>query len=122
MLIMVAVLLWAVTETQAQKQRPDAEQRAERMTSALKEHLELPENTWIQVKDIYKSFFTEINTLRSGTEGRPDRSQIQKLREDRDVKLKAILSEEQFSKLREAEQSIRRERMKQGRRGGRAGQ
>lgn len=88
----------------------------DRQMEELKESLELSDDQEKQVREIITAGF---ETMREAREGMQDgdreamREKMQAIREEQTQKIKAVLSEEQFTKYEQI-QKERRERMRQG--------
>lgn len=88
----------------------------DRQMEELKESLELSDDQEKQVREIITAGF---ETMREAREGMQDgdreamREKMQAMREEQTQKIKAVLSEEQFTKYEQI-QKERRERMRQG--------
>jgi hypothetical protein len=88
----------------------------DRQMEELKEGLQLSEDQEKQMRDILT---TGAETMRKAREGMQDggdreamREKMQQMREEQNQKIKAVLSEEQFTKYEQIQQE-RRERMRQ---------
>jgi hypothetical protein len=87
--------------------------RVARTIERLKPELNLTEPQVKDLNPVYTEFYTEMDKLRAA--GQPPSPEArQKLTDDRDVKLKKILSEEQFKKLKELEEQMRQQRRPNG--------
>jgi len=90
----------------------------DRQMEELKEGLDLSDDQEKQVREILTTGF---ETMRKAREGMQDgggdrdamREKMQEMREEQSLKIKAVLSEEQFVKYEQIQQE-RRERMRQG--------
>ena len=95
----------------------------DRQMEELKESLELSDDQEKQVREIITAGFETMRSAREGMQDGGDREamreKMQQMREEQTTKIKAVLSEEQFTKYEQIQQE-RRERMRQG--GGPGGQ
>jgi hypothetical protein len=87
--------------------------RVARTIERLKPELNLTEPQVKELDPVYTEFYTEMDKLRAGGQ-QPTPEARQKLTDSRDVKLKKILSEEQFKKLKELEEQMRQQRQPKG--------
>jgi hypothetical protein len=89
----------------------------DRQMEELKEGLELSDDQEKQVRDIITAGFETMRTAREGMQDGGDREamreKMQQMREEQTTKIKAVLTEEQFTKYEQIQQE-RRERMRQG--------
>jgi hypothetical protein len=87
--------------------------RVSRTIERLKPELNLTEPQVKDLNPVYTEFYTELDKLRA--EGQPPTPEArQKITDARDVKLKKILNEEQFKKLKELEEQMRQQRRPNG--------
>lgn len=88
----------------------------DRQMEELKEGLQLSEDQEKQVREIITSGFETMRNAREEMQDNGDREAIrekmQQMREEQNQKIKAVLSEEQFTKYEQIQQE-RRERMRQ---------
>jgi periplasmic protein CpxP/Spy len=90
----------------------------DRQMEELKEGLELSDDQEKQVREIITAGFETMRKSREemmdgGGDREAMREKMQKMREEQNEKIKAVLSEEQFTKYEQI-QKERRERMRQG--------
>lgn len=97
------------------QEKATVEQRVERTTANLKDKVTLSEAQWGQVSEIYTDFFGSMDSLRSASSDRPDRSKMQEIMKTRDEKLQALVGEENMQIIKDSEAGKRG----QGKRGGR---
>jgi hypothetical protein len=83
--------------------------RVARTIERLKPELNLTEPQAKELDPVYTEYYTEMDKLRAGGQ-QPTPEARQKLTDARDVKLKKILNEEQFKKLKELEEQMRQRR------------
>ncbi len=115
-IIALIFLVGGITALQAQKGQfcqIDPEKRAERMTQHMADELSLSEEQTAKVLAINLKFAKEHKALRANAqEGeRPNRAEMENLREAHTAEIKPLLTEEQFAKL----ETLRPER--EGKRG-----
>jgi hypothetical protein len=108
LMLAAAIMLAGAIYAQGPQQMPVAD-RVARTIERLKPELQLTEKQEKELDPVYTEFFTEMDKLRSGGQ-RPSPEDRQKLVDTRDEKLKKILSEEQFKKLKELEEQMRQRR------------
>jgi len=93
----------------------------DRQMEELKSGLELSDDQEKQVREIITAGFETMQKAREGMQDGGDREamreKMQQMREEQTEKIKAVLSEEQFTKYEQI-QAERRERMRQGGGGG----
>jgi hypothetical protein len=84
-------------QAHAQQQRPTAEQIAERHAQADKKQFNLDDNQYKGVYTAELEYYKQMLDMRDkGTQPTPD--QAQKLRTDKDAKIKAVMTPEQYAK------------------------
>lgn len=100
-------------------QRPDPAQMAQRRADMMKETVNLTDEQYAKVVEVYKAQSEQFAKARE--EGvRPDREQMQKMREETNAKLKEILTPDQFEAWEKSDAS-RGPRGPRGPRGGGGG-
>lgn len=92
--------------------RRTAEERTKRVVDTLASVLKLDQEHQAQVNTIYLDYNKAWDKLREG--GRPDQSAMQKIIEDRDEKLKKVLTADQFKKLKDEIEPAMRPRRQGG--------
>ena len=109
MLALVTGIGYAATAQEAQKTRTKVtpEQRAERQAERMKEALQLTED---QKKAIYELNLQSANKIKAYKKDQRDanKDQFKKMRDEREAKMKSILTPEQYEK----HQAMKAERMK----------
>src|SRR5690242_15650648 len=116
--MLVALFLTAATGIYAQgMQRRTVPERVkaamDKITPALNLDASQQSKTDSAFTDYYNAQMKLFQDARSSGE-RPDRSQFQKLTEDRDAKLKTIFTDDQYTKFKnEVEESLRPQRRQQ---------
>ena len=116
--MLVALFLTAATGIYAQgMQRRTVPERVkdamDKITPALNLNATQQAQTDSAFTDYYNAQMKMFQDARSSGE-RPDRSQFQKLTDDRDAKLKTIFTDEQYTKFKnEVEESLRPQRRQQ---------
>jgi protein CpxP len=104
-----------ILSTQAQQgggggfQRRTAEERTKMIGDRLTDSLKISAAQRKDVDAVYLEFYKAQDKLREGLApgARPERADVDKLTEARDSKLKIILKEEQFAKLKAMEAAMR---------------
>lgn len=122
-------LLFAGLTSFAQAQPPGGgqwnrtpEERAKMQAERVAKELSLEKSKQAELETIYlETFKAQQKTMTEAREKgeRPSRETMEKLNTDRDEKLKKALTEEQFKKLKEAEEKMRQQRGQGGSGGGR---
>ena len=124
-IVIVAFLITTVTATNAQQQgfqRRTVEERVQSAMEKISDPLKLDQSQKDKTNAILTDFYKTQDKMRedaraSGT--RPDRSVFEKMTNNRDEKLKAIFSEDQFKKFKdEIEPSLRPQRRNNSQGGG----
>lgn len=109
--LLAMLMFMGVLSTQAQGggQRRTAEERTTMIVDRLSDSLSLSAAQKTDVNAAYLEFYKGQDKLREGLEPgtRPDRAEMDKLSEARDAKLKIILKEDQFTKLKTMEAAMR---------------
>jgi hypothetical protein len=112
-ILLFAMLMFvAVLGSQAQGQggqRRTPEERTQMVVTRLTDSLKLTDAQKGDVNKTYLEYYQGQDKLREGLAPgtRPERADLDKLTEARDAKLKVILKEEQFTKLKELEAAMR---------------
>jgi protein CpxP len=112
-ILLFAMLMFAgVLSSQAQGQggqRRTAEERAKMNVDRISDSLKLSATQKTDLEPVYLDYFKSQDKLREGLAPgtRPERADMDKLTEARDAKLKVILKEDQFTKLKELEAAMR---------------
>ena len=105
------LMLLGVVSTQAQQgnQRRTPEERTKMVVDRLTDSLKISAAQAADINTVYLDFYKAQDKLREGLAPgtRPERADQDKLIEARDAKLKIILKEEQFTKLKEMEAAMR---------------
>ena len=115
-LMLVAFLFAATISTYAQQgmQRRTVEERVQSAMDKLTDSLKLDQAEQDKTKAVFTDYYTAQNKMREDARAsgnRPDRSVFEKLMNDRDEKLKAIFTEEQYKKYKdEVEVTLRPQR------------
>ena len=92
------------------QQRRSPEERVKAMLERLTPELKLSQDQVVKLDTVFTRNFKELQKMREDAQAsgnRPDREAFQKLNNDRDEKVKAILSEEQFKKYKEQQEAMR---------------
>lgn len=101
--LFVMLMFAGILSTQAQQgQRRTAEERTKMSIDRLKDSLNLSAAQQTDLTPVYMDYYKAQDKLREGLAAgtRPDQAEMTKLTDARDVKLKVILKEEQFLKLK----------------------
>lgn len=105
------LMLAGVVSTQAQQgpQRRTPEERTKMVVDRLTDSLKISAAQAADINTVYLDYYKGQDKLREGLAPgtRPERADMDKLTELRDAKLKVILKEEQFTKLKEMEAAMR---------------
>ena len=88
-------------------QRMDPEQMAKRRADMMKETVKLTDDQYTKVVELYKAQSEEMQKLFQQGGQQQGREAMEKLQNEQNEKLKAILTEEQFKTWTESEQSRR---------------
>jgi hypothetical protein len=105
--LFVMLMFVGILSTQAQRRTP--EERTKMMVDRISDSLKLTKAQQSDVDPVYLEYYKAQDKLREGLAPgtRPERADMDKLSADRDAKLKIILKEDQFSKLKEMEAAMR---------------
>lgn len=110
-LTLLAMLMFVgIVGTQAQQgQRRTPEERTKGTVDRLTDSLKLSTAQQTDVSAAYLEFYNAQDKLRAGLAPgtRPEKADMDKLTDTRDAKLKIILKEDQFAKLKEMEAAMR---------------
>ena len=111
---LLAILMFVgILSTQAQQgQRRTAEERTKGTVEKLIDSLKISAAQQTDVSAAYLKYYNAQDKLRAGLAPgtRPEKADMDKLTEARDAKLKIILKEDQFAKLKEMEAAMMRNR------------
>ena len=114
---MLVALLFAVTMgVNAQgMQRRTVEERVKSVMDKLTDSLTLDQSQQDKTSAVFKDYYTAQDKMREDARAsgnRPDRSEFEKMMNDRDEKLKAIFTDDQYKKYKDhVEASLRPQRM-----------
>jgi hypothetical protein len=108
-----------ILSTQAQQggfQRRTAEERTKQTADRLSDSLKISAAQRTDLDAVYLDFYKAQDKLREGLApgARPEKTELDKLSDARDARLKIILKEEQYNKLKQMEAAMRN-RQGQGR-------
>src|ERR1035437_42606 len=108
--LFVMLMFVGILSTQAQRRTP--EERTKMMVDRISDSLKLTKAQQSDVDPVYLEYYKAQDKLREGLAPgtRPERADMDKLSEVRDAKLKIILKENQFIKLKEMEAAMRQQR------------
>lgn len=117
MAFLFCILFYAGSTFAQQGQRMTVEERVKNVMEKVKPALGLSDEQAAKTDSVYTGFYNDqrkmMESMRSTGE-RPDRSVFEKMTSDRDVKLKAIFTPDQFKKFKdEVEPSLRPQRRQQ---------
>lgn len=110
---LLAILMFVgILTTQAQQgggQRRTAEERTKALVERLTDSLSLSKAQQSDIDSVYLQYYKGQDKLREGLEPgvRPEKADLDKLSDTRDAKLKIILKEQQFTKLKAMEAAMR---------------
>ena len=107
--LFIMLMFAGILSTEAQQGRRTAEERTKMTVDRLSDSLKLSAVQKSDIDSVYLQYYKSQDKLREGlTPGtRPERADLDKLSDIRDAKLKIILKEEQFNKLKELEAAMR---------------
>ena len=108
--LFVMLMFVGILSTQAQPgQRRTPEERTKMTVEKLIDSLKISAAQQTDVSAAYLEYYNAQDKLRAGLAPgtRPEKADMDKLTEARDAKLKIILKEDQFSKLKEMEAAMR---------------
>jgi hypothetical protein len=110
-IILLAMLMFVgIVGTQAQQgQRRTPEERTKMVVNRLTDSLKISTAQQTDVSAAYLEFYNAQDKLRAGLAPgtRPEKADMDKLTEARNAKLKIILKEDQYTKLKEMEAAMR---------------
>ena len=110
-------------ERQRQGQKLTKEERVDALTTRLYVALELNDSQMKETKKILLAHMTEMEELRSESEGRPDLELIGKSMNERDAELKKLYTEDQYAKYEDMKDKLyQRRKGKRNAERGRRGQ
>lgn len=110
-ILLVMLMFMGVVSTQAQQQgkRRTAEERSKMIVDRLSDSLKLIAAQKTDIDLVYLEFYKAQDKLREGLAPgtRPERADMEKISEARDAKLKVILKEDQYTRLKAMEAAMR---------------
>ena len=112
-LTLLSILMFVgILSTYAQQgggQRRTSEERTKMTVDRLTDSLKLSATQQTDINAVYLDFYKGQDKLREGLAPgtRPERADMDKLTDTRDAKLKIILKDEQFAKLKDMEAAMR---------------
>jgi protein CpxP len=118
--LLVALFFVAITSTYAQQamQRRTVEERVKSAMDKMIDPLKLDQTQQDKTTAVFTDFYTTQDKMREDARAsgnRPDRSTMEKMMNDRDEKLKAIFTDEQYKKYKgEVEATLRPQRPQGG--------
>lgn len=112
--VMLCIILMSGITSFAQQQRRTVEERVKDVIEKIKTPLKLDETQIKKTDSVFTNYYQAqqkmMTEMRASGE-RPDRSVFEKLTTDRDTKLKAIFSADQYKKFKnEVEEALRPQR------------
>ena len=118
--LFLAVILFfsatAIASAQGNFQRRTVEERVKDVMEKVTPALSLTQEQLAKTDSAFSQYYRSADKMREGmAEGtRPDRAQFQKLMDERDEKLKAVLTADQYKKFKdEVEATLRPQRRQQ---------
>lgn len=112
--LLISFILMATTSSFAQQQRRTVEERVKTVLEKIREPLNLDDLQTQKTDSVFTNFYKALQKVREEARAsgeRPDRSVFEKMASERDEKLKAIFTAEQFTKFKnEVEATIRPQR------------
>lgn len=88
-------------------ERPSIEDMVERTVTDLAKEMTLTDKEQTSIKEIFTSFFTEMDELHESNE-KPDMTKFKELEGKRDEKIKALLSEDNYKSYLKVMESQKR--------------
>ena len=113
--LFVMLMFVGILSTQAQQgQRRTPEERTKGIVDRLTDSLKLSAAQQTDVSAAYLEYYNAQDKLRAGLAPgtRPEKADMDKLTDTRDAKLKVILKEDQYTKLKEMEAAMMRNRQR----------
>ena len=108
--LFVMLMFAGILSTQAQQgQRRTAEERTKGTVDRISDSLGLSAAQKTDIEPVYLDYYKAQDKLREGLAPgtRPERADMDKLTDSRDAKLKVILKEDQFTRLKAMEAAMR---------------
>ncbi len=117
--MLVAFLFAATISTHAQQgmQRRTVEERAKSAMDKMKDPLKLDQTEQDKTTAVFTDYYTALDKMREDARAsgnKPDRSLFEKMTNDRDEKLKAIFTDEQYKKFKDEVEPTLRPQRRQG--------
>lgn len=108
-MLMFVAILGTQAQQQGQGQRRTPEERTKMVVDRLTDSLKITAVQATDISPVYMDYYKGMDKLREGLAPgtRPERADMDKLTEARDAKLKIILKEDQYTKLKEMEAAMR---------------
>jgi len=105
--LLFILFISVAVSTQAQQgfQKRSVEERVKFTMQRVNDSLKLDANQQSRTDSVFTSFYRSMDKLREGLEPgtRPDKTQMEKILDERDEQLKKIWEDEQFKKYKEME-------------------
>jgi hypothetical protein len=117
---MLIALLFAITlgaNAQQGMQRRTVEERVKAAMDKISDTLQLNQDQQQKTSAVFTDYYTAMDKMRADarTSGnRPDRSEFEKMMNDRDEKLKAIFTDDQYKKFKDNLEPSMRPQRRQG--------
>ena len=118
---MLIALFFAITigaNAQQGMQRRTVEERVKSAMDKISDSLQLNQDQQQKTSAVFTDYYTSMDKMREDARAsgnRPDRSEFEKMMNDRDEKLKAIFTDDQYKKFKdEVEPSMRPQRRQGG--------
>ncbi len=115
--MLIALLFAATISTHAQMQRRTVEERVKSAMDKLTDSLKLNKDQQDKTTFVFTDYYTAQDKMREDSRAsgnRPDRSVMEKMVNDRDEKLKAIFTDEQYKKYKDEVEATLRPQRQQG--------
>ncbi|WP_109698933.1 hypothetical protein [Chitinophaga deserti] len=120
--LIITMGLGAYAQQGGGQQRRTVEERVKMTLERLTTELQLSKEQVVKLDTLFTRSFKEQQKMREDAQAsgnRPDRETFQKMSNERDEKVKAILTDDQFKKYKEQQEAMRQ---RGGNRGGGGGQ
>ncbi len=117
---MLIALLFAITlgaNAQQGMQRRTVEERVKAAMDKISDTLQLNQDQQQKTSAVFTDYYTTMDKMRADARAsgnRPDRSEFEKMMNDRDEKLKAIFTDDQYKKFKDNVEPSMRPQRRQG--------
>ena len=110
--ILLLFVTFSIAQAQGDSKKMTVDEKVKKTMSQLTPQLALNNDQQAKIQTIYTDFYTAKEKLYEGLQpgAQPDKAQKEKLMNDRDEKIKAVLNEDQFKKFKDWEDQMMKQK------------